>query len=215
VQRAPVIRGYHGTSATQAAVILRDGFLPSDNDYDCLGNGVYFFEDGLTQARAWAKRAHPGEPAVVEADVRLEDCIDLKDSVGWVPVLARAHDELLRITRVQGVPVPRQTSREHRLDREVVELTVAILERGGMRIRSVRGVFAEGPPAFPGSFLSEGSHVQVAVRDADLISDVRVVQAGGADHPAVWPAATRLQLRGGQAAWLLVASSGEVRTSSP
>jgi hypothetical protein len=114
--RAPVIRGYHGTSATHAAVILRDGFLPSDNDYDCLGNGVYFFEDGLTQARAWAERAHPGEPAVVEADVRLEDCIDLKDSVGWVPVLAQAHDEL-RITRVQGVPVPRQTSREHRLDR--------------------------------------------------------------------------------------------------
>ena len=188
-------------------MILRDGFLSSDNDYDCIGNGVYFFEDGLTQARAWAKRAHPGEPAVVEADVRLEDCIDLKDSVGWVPVLARAHDELLRISRVQGVPVPRQTSREHRLDREVVELTVAILERGGMRIRSVRGVFAEGPPAFPGSFLSEGSHVQVAVRDADLISDVRVVQAGGADHPAVRPAATRLQLRGGQAAWLLVASS--------
>lgn len=53
-----------------------------------------------------------------------------------------------------------------------------------MRIRSVRGVFAEGPPAFPGSFLSEGSHVQVAVRDADVISDARVVQAGGADHPA-------------------------------
>jgi hypothetical protein len=41
VQRAPVIRGYHGTSATHAAVILRDGFLPSDNDYDCLGTGVY------------------------------------------------------------------------------------------------------------------------------------------------------------------------------
>jgi hypothetical protein len=63
-------------------VILRDGFLPSDNDYDCLGNGVYFSEDGLTQARMGGASA-PGEPAVVEADVRLEDCIDLKDSVGW------------------------------------------------------------------------------------------------------------------------------------
>ncbi len=56
MQRALVIRGYHGTSATQAAGILRDGFLASDNDYDCLGNGVYFFEDGLAQARAWARR---------------------------------------------------------------------------------------------------------------------------------------------------------------
>ena len=178
MQRTLVIRGYHGTSATQAAVILRDGFVPSDNDYDCLGDGVYFFEDGLAQARAWAKRAHPSEPAVVQADVRLEDCMDLKDSLGWVPLLAQAHDEVLRVNRQRGLPLPRQTSAEHRLDRVVIELAVAILECEGIRIRTVRGVFAEGAPAFPGSFLSEGSHVQVAVRDTDLIGNVKVVPAG-------------------------------------
>ena len=178
VQRAPVIRGYHGTSATQAAVILRDGFLASHNDYDCLGNGVYFFEDGLAQARAWARRAHPSEPAVVQADVRLEDCMDLRDGVGWVPLLAQAHDEVLRVSREQGLALPRQTGSAHRLDRVLIEVTVAILERQGTRIRAVRAVFAEGAPAFPGSFLSEGSHVQVAVRDTDLISNVTVVPAG-------------------------------------
>jgi hypothetical protein len=182
VQRAPVIRGYHGTSAAQAEAIVRDGFVPSDNDYDCLGNGVYFFEDGLDQARSWAERAHPSEPAVVQADVRLEDCMDLKDSLGWVPLLAQAHDEVLRVSREQGLPLPEQTSGEHRLDRVVIEFTVAALEREGIRIRSVRGVFAEGPPAFPGSFLSEGSHVQVAVRDTDLISNVGVVPAGVPGH---------------------------------
>jgi hypothetical protein len=178
VQSAPVIRGYHGTSATQAAVILRDGFLPSDNDYDCLGDGVYFFQDGLAQAGAWATRAHPSEPAVVQADVRLEDCLDLKDSVGWVPLLAQTHDEVLRVSREQDLPLPRQTGSTHRLDRVVIEVAVAILEREGTPIRTVRGVFAEGPPAFPGSFLSEGSHVQVAVRDPDLISNVNVVPVG-------------------------------------
>ena len=178
MQSALVIRGYHGTSATDAAVILRDGFIPSDNDYDCLGNGVYFFQDGLAQARAWAKRAHPGEPAVVQADVRLEDCMDLKDSLGWLPILAQAHDEVLRVSREQGLPLPRQTGGHHRLDRVVIELTVGILERAGIRIRAVRGVFPEGAPAFPGSFLSEGSHVQVAVRDTELISNVHVVPTG-------------------------------------
>jgi hypothetical protein len=185
VQSALLIRGYHGTSATHAAVILRDGFLPSDNDYDCLGDGVYFFQDGLAQARAWATRAHPSEPAVVQADVRLQDCMDLKDSVGWVPLLGQAYDEMLRVSREQGLPLPRQTSRTHRLDRAAIEATVAILEREGTRIRAVRAVFAEGPPAFPGSFLSEGFHVQVAVRDTDLISNVSVVPASvvGPDHP--------------------------------
>jgi hypothetical protein len=176
-QSAPVIRGYHGTSTTHAAVILHDGFLPSDNDYDCLGDGVYFFEDGLAQAGAWATRAHPSEPAVVEADVRLEDCMDLKNSLGWVPLLAHVHDEVLRVSRQQGLPLPRQTGSTHRLDRVVIEVTVAILKREGTPIRSVRAVFAEGAPAFPGSFLSEGFHVQVAVRDADLISNVSVVPA--------------------------------------
>jgi hypothetical protein len=184
VQHALVIRGYHGTSATQAAVIVRDGFLPSDNDYDCLGNGVYFFEDGLAPARAWAKRAHPNEPAVVKADIRLEDCMDLKDTLGWVPLLAQAHGEVLRVSRQQGRALPRQTSDAHRLDRVVIEFTVAILEREGMRIRAVRGAFAEGAPAFPGSFLSEGSHVQVAVRDTDVISNVKVVPAGVLGHRA-------------------------------
>jgi hypothetical protein len=184
MQRALVVRGYHGTSATEAAVIVRDGFLPSDNDYDCLGYGVYFFEDGLVPARAWAERTHPSEPAVVQADVRLEDCMDLKDTLGWVPLLAQAHGEVVRVSREQGRALPRQTGAEHRLDHAVMEFTVATLEREGIRVRAVRGVFAEGPPAFPGSFLSEGSHVQVAVRDPDLISNVKIVPAGVAGHRA-------------------------------
>jgi hypothetical protein len=54
VQRAPVIRGYHGTSATHAAVILRDGFLPSDNDYDCLGTGVYSRKTAKHERWVWS-----------------------------------------------------------------------------------------------------------------------------------------------------------------
>ena len=91
--------------------------------------------------------------------------MDLKDSIGWVPLLAQAYDQMLRVSREHGVPLPRQTSNTHRLDRVLIEVTVAILEREGTRIRAVRAVFAEGPPAFPGSFLSEGFHVQLAVRD--------------------------------------------------
>jgi hypothetical protein len=104
--------------------------------------------------------------------------MDLKDSVGLVPLLAQAHDEVLRISPEQGLPLPRQTGSTHRLDGVVIEVTVAILEREGIRIRAVRAVFAEGAPAFPGSFLSEGFYVQLAVRDTDLIGNVDVVPAG-------------------------------------
>jgi hypothetical protein len=38
-----IVYGYHGTSQTKAANILKHGFLASDNDYDWLGTGIYFF----------------------------------------------------------------------------------------------------------------------------------------------------------------------------
>jgi hypothetical protein len=36
--------GYHGTSREKANTILSEGFRVSDNDYDWLGKGVYFFQ---------------------------------------------------------------------------------------------------------------------------------------------------------------------------
>jgi hypothetical protein len=39
-----IVHGYHGTSQTKAANILKYGFLASDNDYDWLGTGIYFFQ---------------------------------------------------------------------------------------------------------------------------------------------------------------------------
>ena len=70
-----------------------------------------------------------------------------------VPLLAHVHDEVLRVSEEHGPRLPRQTSSTHRLDRVIVEVAIAILEREGTRIRAVRGVLAEGAPAFPGSFL--------------------------------------------------------------
>lgn len=118
--------------------------------------------------------------------------MDLKASLGWGPLLAQAHDEVVRVSRKQGRPLPRQTSATHRLDRVVIERTVANLAREGIWIRAVRAVFAEGADAFPGSYLSEGSHVQVAVRDTDLINNVDVVPEGAQGQalppPALpWP----------------------------
>lgn len=166
------VAGFHGTSGAAAESILRVGFRPSDNDYDWLGDGAYFFEDGPARAYAWARQLHPDDPAVLRADISLLDCMDLKDSTGWARVLHRAHDQFVDRCRSAGIPLPRQTAGAHRLDRAVINLAAEILEREGFRVRSVRAVFTEGRPAFPGSFLFDESHVQVAVRDLDVIKDI-------------------------------------------
>jgi hypothetical protein len=73
------VYGYHGTSQTKAASILKNGFLASDNDYNWLGTGIYFFQDAPMRAKQWAIEQHPQEPAVICARIQLDNCIDLFD----------------------------------------------------------------------------------------------------------------------------------------
>ena len=76
------IYGYHGTSQTKAANILKHGFRASDNDYDWLDTGIYFFQDAPLRARQWATQQYPDNPAVILSLIRLDNCIDLFD-IGW------------------------------------------------------------------------------------------------------------------------------------
>ncbi len=56
------IYGYHGTSQTKAASILINGFRASDNDYDWLGTGIYFFQDAPLRAKQWANTTASRKP---------------------------------------------------------------------------------------------------------------------------------------------------------
>lgn len=58
-ERIITLIGYHGTAASHSAPILSLGFKPSIGDAEWLGNGTYFFVEGLShvpeaQAQAWA-----------------------------------------------------------------------------------------------------------------------------------------------------------------
>ena len=149
-----------------ADTIEREGFKLSRNDYDWLGDGVYFFQDGLLRAWQWACGQHGDDAAVVGADIRLADCMDLLD-VGWNEVLSSAYGEFARRRRAIGRAVPTQSGGAHTLDREVINYAVSVLEDSGTRISCVRSAFPEGRPVYPGSALYDRSHVQIAVRDTN------------------------------------------------
>ena len=54
--RSNLILGFHGTTKDRADNIFagRSGFYASTNDYDWLGNGMYFWENNLERAKQWA-----------------------------------------------------------------------------------------------------------------------------------------------------------------
>ena len=179
--RERIVTGYHGTGIQAANAVIRDGFLLSQNSYDWLGDGVYFFQDAPNRAWEWAHSRHPDDPAVVGADLELADCMDLLDNA-WIPVLADAYNAYIGLLKETGRTPPAQTGGAHRLDREVINYAIGVLSQSGIEISCVRGAFAEGRPAYPGSALYDRTHVQISVRDVSKC--VRQVWLESPPHPS-------------------------------
>jgi membrane protease subunit (stomatin/prohibitin family) len=160
--------GFHGTSVEAAQRILSTGFEISRNEYDWLGDGAYFFQDAPARALEWALQRFGANAAVIGAEIDLDDCIDLLD-IPWEQVILTAFDGFIGELTRAGKPIPRQTAGAHRLDRYVIDYLATRMAADGMLVRSVRAVFPEGKPLFPGSALLSRSHVQIAVRDRSAV----------------------------------------------
>jgi len=54
---ASFVLGYHGCDReTGERLLSNEPFQPSENDYDWLGAGVYFWEANPDRAMSWAKK---------------------------------------------------------------------------------------------------------------------------------------------------------------
>jgi hypothetical protein len=182
------IVGHHGTSRQVAETVLSEGFRASQNSYDWLGDGVYFWQDAPLRAMEWAISTFGHDAVVIEATIEVRDFINLLD-IEWMSWLTDVHDQYLDELKKSGQPLPVQTDRAHRLDRAVINFGVSILETSGLRVRGVIGAFREGRPVFTNSALYSHSHVQIAVRDLSLITNCRILSTSEVpnvrkiDHP--------------------------------
>ncbi|WP_394842387.1 hypothetical protein LZC95_35625 [Pendulispora brunnea] len=176
------IIAYHGCDAKVAERILRgESFQKSQNDYDWLGEGIYFWEYGADRAMKFAedqkKRKKVRTPAVVGALIQLGNCFDLMDTK-FTKELRLAHAMLKKIHDDQETALPENgggtpDKKLRRLDCAVLNFYLGFLE-GTKRIRydTVRCGFVEGDPAFDGSGIREQSHIQLAVRNSACIVGV-------------------------------------------
>ena len=160
------VAGFHGTTRRSADEILENGFRLSQNPYDWLGDGVYFFQDGLERAWEWAIEYHGEEAAVIGAEILLVNCLDMLDTK-WTKIMTQIYDQFLGKFKQSGMSLPSQTSGAHRLDREVINYAVGVIAERGINISCVRGAFAEGHPVYPDSAFYHHAHVQIAVRDIE------------------------------------------------
>jgi hypothetical protein len=176
------IVGYHGCDrAVGERVLLDDGMLKaSDNDYDWLGRGIYFWEHGPKRAWEFAKWKHRRgeieEPFVLGAYIHLGRCFDLTDTAA-TGMLSTYFDTLSQqlAGRGRSLPENRAAGRDdfdlvlRRLDCAVLNFALSELDLGGVRHDTVRGVFVEGSEAYPGARIFAKTHVQISVRNPSCI----------------------------------------------
>jgi hypothetical protein len=176
------VLAYHGCDAAVAERVLAgDPFKRSENDYDWLGSGIYFWEFGYDRALRFAeqerKRGRIKKPAVVGAIVQLGNCFDLMDTK-FTEELPFAFELLKTLHEQTGQPLPKNAGKTpdkkmRRLDCAALNLYLKWMsENQDVWYDSVRCGFVEGLPAFDGSGIHHQSHVQVAVRKPDCIVGV-------------------------------------------
>ena len=177
------VLGFHGCDREIGeAVINREisNLDPSRNDYDWLGEGVYFWESNPARALDFAReRAQGGlnsrgeirDPFVVGAILDLGHCFSTTEMTA-LQQLTRAYRTLQRNSEKSGEPLPSNgpTFKTRRLDCAAFNLmhTLAALE-GRVPYDTIRAAFSEGGELFSGSGFRQADHTQICVRNLDCV----------------------------------------------
>jgi hypothetical protein len=182
------VLGYHGCDREVAESLLSGApFTSSQNDWDWLGHGVYFWEAnplrGLEFARVLQRwRAAHGrlpeiyEPYVIGAVIDLDLCLDLFSSSG-VEAIASAYEDFMQYCEAAGLPIPTNTGGAdlpyRNLDCAVINHLHSVLARAGLpAFDTVKGPFMEGGTVYPGSGFHRKTHIQICVRNLACIKGV-------------------------------------------
>ena len=166
------VYGYHGCAKAVAYSVLHDDGVElqsSENDYDWLGSGIYFWEEGPRRAWEWAKqRFGENDAAVLCAKIKLGNCLNLMD-IDSYRLLRQTYDKLLE----SGIALPTNGNKLHRLDCMVVNAALKYAEDVGTRpYDTVRCPFVEGEPVFPDSRFFDLTHIQISVRTPESILEL-------------------------------------------
>jgi len=175
--------GFHGCDQTVGEQILagRTHIRWSENEYDWLGSGSYFWENNPLRALSWAyfvqqnARLFPHtikRPFVVGAIIETGRCLDLSVESSLQDI-ERAYFEMRETFRVTGSAVPVNEEGftgdmdlvKRHLDCAVINFLHSLRdERGLPTFDTVRGHFPEGGPLFDGARIMARTHVQICVR---------------------------------------------------
>lgn len=184
-----LIIGFHGCDLdVRDKIISTQGEILkfSQNKYDWLGEGIYFWEGNCKRAYDFAKYLSENplphkkqtikKPAVLGAVIDLGYCFDLIDSEN-LEELKVAFQTLEKSNKTYNVKMPKNIPLRQNgdllkrfLDCAVVETAIQINKNITSReYDSVRGVFFEGNELYENAGFKDKNHIQIALRNPNCI----------------------------------------------
>lgn len=193
-----IVFGYHGCDQSIADEVIKNGkdLDNSQNIYDWLGHGIYFWEGSYSRALEWAKNHRKVvKPAVVGAVIKLGNCIDLLDTEHTLKlkttyeILSNELNELNNSlpqnkTTKSGFSFYRELDcrvimRLHQLNNELIGQELGLeniegenlikIQKHHQFIDSVRGMFPEGEELYPNAGFRIKNHIQLCIVNPNCI----------------------------------------------
>jgi hypothetical protein len=182
-----IILGFHGCDKKVRDILVsgKSEIKPSENEYDWLGHGIYFWENSISRAEEYAnilksnpsRSGHPVKtPAVLGSVLDLGFCLDLTDFKN-ITLLKLAHKILVETYQKSGFEIPQNTSGgsktdllKRSLDCAVIEtLHLSRVENKLAPFDSVKAIFWEGDEIYPKAGFKEKTHIQLCIRNRNCI----------------------------------------------
>lgn len=187
--RKGLILGFHGCDlelrdeiiSTQETILKK-----SDNDYDWLGGGIYFWQNDPNRALKFAeflsenpphnKKQKIKNPSVLGAVIDLGLCLDLIDSEN-LELLNIGYESLKMSEQKHGISIPENLPLKENGDLLIRYLDCAVIEsihqfnkdENLREFDSVRGVFFEGEELYPNAGFKKDNHIQIAIKNPNCI----------------------------------------------
>ena len=186
-RRSNLVIGFHGCdkSVVDDVVAGKTDLLSSTNDYDWLGNGIYFWENSLARAQKWAEQQSTREetsvkkPFAIGATIDLGNCLDLLDQY-WLDYVGDAYTFMVEELKAEDKEIPKNTAwtstdidfKKRELDCAVILYAIQMAEKEGEPFDSVRAAFWEGEDLYPNAGFKQHSHIQISIINPQCIRGI-------------------------------------------
>ncbi|OBU18356.1 hypothetical protein AYY19_00260 [Photobacterium aquimaris] len=179
-----LVLGFHACEREIGEAILSGdkGFKASENEFDWLGHGMYFWENSPHRAMAYGEelknaRKKLKDPMVIGAVIHLGFCFDLLESLS-LNVLQAQYKAMSKIYDAAKIAIPTNDSAYNSdIDKLFRRLDCAVFQfmHNEMKTKeekafdTVRGAFWEGAELYPTAGFREKNHIQICVRNPNCI----------------------------------------------